>query len=402
MKTWIIAAAALGLAPLAVAQGFGNVTADAPSSIAPFQKTWSPGGYANVADILVLSDGTIAVTGEQGFLQRIAAEMTGAQKQAGALYARFGPGGQSLDSTYFTSASGVLGQFRGVSLSQADNGDVFMTAYEDSSDTIEPVLLRLTQEGEEIWRKKLAGPPNQAPYDFLPTADGGGILFSATRRANPRQKIDRKTWIAKLSANGDIEGQSIFDGTSTGVVKTAEGGYLVAINAEILKLDASGREVSREDFSKRGDRMSVVLLADCPVGAATTSLTLRKGGGFFTDVIGVSASGTETWSHKLDFGYATSISGLACQEDGTVVAVGAYKKSQSSSNLAYIASVAADGSSHTVNTFSRTDDHFLTAVTPLASDFVLAGGRVNERLQKDTGNNHFFTSDAWLMAQPIE
>ena len=401
MKHWLLALSVsfLPLLP-ASAQGFGNVQpgTSAPSFIQPFERTWDPGGFTNVWDIDLLSDGSIGVTGQQGFLSNGVRNFIGGADQSGAFYGRYDANGLPLKFTYFTSAKGVLKKLNGDALAEASNGDVFVAAHEVVGEINQPVLIRVTRDAQEVWRKPLSGPPSQRPYDLYPTGDGGCIFFSYTSYVRAGRTENPQTWVAKISADGEIEGQSIFDGSSSDMAPTSDGGFLLTSGTDLLKLNSSGIEVSRSDLSDGGRRKSIFKLASIGDGGATLAIHFKKKRGFYGELIRFAPDGSEMWATNIDLGHATTVSRVVAASDGTLYVGGTYRKKDGSPNQPYIVRVSPDGSTQTLRLFPGRNETFLTAMLMVEPGIILAGGRTDEKLHMPSGGPTHFTSKGWLTA----
>ena len=400
MKRWLLALSVSFLPILPVsAQGFGNVQGGAtmPSFVQPFERIWDPGGYTKVWDIEVLSDGSIGVTGQQGFLSNGVRNFIGGADQSGAFYGRYDANGLPLKFTYFTSSKGVLEKLNGVALAEASNGDVFVAGYEITGEIYQPVLIRVTRDAQEVWRKPLSGPPSQRPYDLYPTEDGGVILFSYTSYVRTGRTENPQTWVAKISPDGEIEGQSIFAGSSSDMAPTSDGGFLLTSGTELLKLNSSGIEVSRADLSDGGRRKSIFKLASIGDGGATLAIHFKKRG-FYGELIRFAPDGSEMWSTNIDLGHATTVSRVVASSDGTLYVGGSYRKKDGAANQPYIVRVSADGSTQTLRTFPGRNETFISAMEMVDPGIILVGGHTDEGVHIPSGGKTYFTSKGWLTA----
>lgn len=405
MKQWLLALSVSFLPILpASAQGFGNVPTgpSAPSFIQPFDQTWDPGGYANVEDIILLSDGSIGVTGEQGFLSNGVRMFVGANDQSGTYFGRFDANGESLNFANFTSAKGVLEKILGNALVEATNGDVYIGAHERVGDLSQPVLLKVTKEGQQVWRKALAGPSSQQPYALHPTADGGCILFAEKHVYMAGPTPDNQTWVAKISPDGEIEGQSIFDGGSTAMMPTSDGGFMLTSGTQLLKLNSSGIEEFRTDLSGGGKRRSIYQVAAVGDGGVTLATLSKKNRGYLGEVIRFAPDGSELWSHNVDLGHATFMSAVVAGADGTVYVGGNYRKKDGAPNQPFITRISADGQTDSTWIFPGHNESFLETLLLVEPGIILAGGHADEKLHMPSGQKSFMTAKAWLTAVSLD
>lgn len=401
MKRWLLALSVsfLPLAPVS-AQGFGNVQAGptAPSFVQPFERVWNPGGYTKVWDIEVLSDGSIGVTGQQGFLSNAVRNFVGGADQSGAFYGRYDANGLPLKFTYFTSSKGVLEKLNGIALAEASNGDVFVAGYEIVGEIYQPVLIRVTRDAQEVWRKPLSGPASQRPYDVHPTEDGGCILFSSTSYHRAGRTENPQTWVAKISADGEIEGQSIFNGSGSDMAPANDGGFLLTNGTELLKLNASGIETGRSDLSDGGRRRSIFKLASIGDGGATLAMHFGKNRSFYGELIRFAPDGSEMWSTDINLGHATTVSRVVAAADGTLYVGGTFRKKDRSPNEPFVVRVSPDGQTQTLRKFPGRTETFISAMEMVDPGIILVGGHTDEGVHIPSGGKTFFTSKGWLTA----
>ncbi|GEM_PF-2768997 len=116
------------------------------------------------------------------------------------------------------------------------------------------LVLKLNSRGDIEWHRMYGGKEFDEPYDIIQTSGGGYVLVGITNSFG--EKVG-DYWILKLDKNGKSIWQKTFGGEledrATGVVETADGGYLVAgwtrsfgvrkydINAWLVKLSSEGK-----------------------------------------------------------------------------------------------------------------------------------------------------------------
>lgn len=383
----------------ASAQGFGNVTPGQPVlKSTAFERFWNPGGYTNVQGLIRMRDGAIGGVGRQGYLEPALAELLKATRLSGAFFARWDMAGEPLAYANYTAGAGVREHLSGEALAEADDGDVFLAAAERRDTAYQTVLFRLSATGEERWRKALLGPPSQRANHVVATADGGAIVFAATQNVRDRS-FDSTVWIAKVSASGEIEGQSVFPGTSGAACSTGDGGFAFPIGPgpNVLKVDATGKEVWRSPVTGEG-RLSVGSISAVQGGfAVVATIKGERTGAWLSEVIRLDGEGKEMWAHRLSLArgtFAIATHGLA---DGSVAVAGWLRQRDTDPTQGMVVVVSPDGaSSRSLVIAPRNADRQLSSIVSLADGALVVGGRADETVFPRQGGGTYFTARGWL------
>jgi hypothetical protein len=121
------------------------------------------------------------------------------------------------------------------------------------------VLMKVDTGGQVLWTKEFGGSAHDQPWGFVRARDGG--ILVAGGRQGPNWGDDKDLALMKMDSSGNLEwtkyyGTS-FDGEGLAIVKSMEGGYMIAGYREIvfdtefrgwlLKVDEDG-EMEWEQF----------------------------------------------------------------------------------------------------------------------------------------------------------
>jgi len=93
-------------------------------------------------------------------------------------------------------------------------------------------VVKLDGDGEIIWQKAYGGPGQDEALSIQETRDGGYILAGDTGSFSELGARNRKAWVIKLFATGEIEWQKIFEKGSSfllasSILEDQNGGYIV-------------------------------------------------------------------------------------------------------------------------------------------------------------------------------
>ena len=122
----------------------------------------------------------------------------------------------------------------------------------------EIMLLKLDENGREVWTKKFDTPGDDYPFCVQQTADGGFIIVGYTE--SPGKNID--AWLIKTDENGNEIWNKTFGGKGYDkgfwVQQTDDRGYIVAgytssygpgkLNGWVIKTDENGNEIWNKTF----------------------------------------------------------------------------------------------------------------------------------------------------------
>ncbi len=168
----------------------------------------------------------------------------------------------TVDLQYLITGSSIQSK----SLSQAANGQQQNNGYDFH-------LVKLNQQGEEVWEKYFAGKNHDYLSASLSTQDGGFVLAGTTYSGKGLDKKDDSKggsdiWLIRINEFGDELWQKTIGSTSDeearAVIQTTDLGFFVAGNTQnsaqgygskdvlIVKLDKNGKELSQLILGGKG------------------------------------------------------------------------------------------------------------------------------------------------------
>ena len=155
-----------------------------------------------------------------------------------------GIGGDYGYEIYLTPDGGYLV----AGTSSSNDGDV--TGHHGVSTSPDIWLAKLNNSGELIWQKSLGGNGGEVINDLIFTDDGGYIFAGRTHSVNSGDVVGGHSifsddiWIVKTDSTGNIIWQKVYGGTEDEIayamLETADGGFIVAGQANSTDFDVSG------------------------------------------------------------------------------------------------------------------------------------------------------------------
>ena len=198
-------------------------------------------------------DGTIIVTGALG-VPNILTEFQG-RKQATHLYfGRFDGSGNKVRGGSYKPPGGLLETFSGAAIVEMTGGDFLIGGNAPQADLNQPALMRVKLDASEVWKKPLNAPASQEIYKIIPFGKQY-IVFATTLRLPGYRELPRQTRVALVDDDGNIVGQSLFDGASTDAAVAPGGEFFIVFHGAIARMSEAGQGISRTKIDWPGFRM---------------------------------------------------------------------------------------------------------------------------------------------------
>lgn len=244
-------------APALAQQRFGNMRENPPGAapILPFERYFEAGDYAALEDIAVALDGSYFVTGIQG-MSRYVSHAGRDERSRHMYFGHIDTAGNLLRGNNVGPPQGAIALFDGESLVEMSSGDVLIGGNAPMNGLNLPILTRMSPDGRVVWQKILASPPSQEIYKVV-RFSGQYLVFARTAVSPDYQKLPRKTWLALVDDDGNIAGQSLFEGASHDAAAAPGGGFIISLPDYLVRINEAGEEVSRTPVSWPGFRMVV-------------------------------------------------------------------------------------------------------------------------------------------------
>jgi hypothetical protein len=252
--------------------------------------------------------------------------------------------------------------------------------------TADGLLLRVTGQGEVLWRKVFGTTGLDLLFSCLPDGPDGFVCvgFKAPTGDPGMKAMDG--WILRINADGILTWEYTYGGTGedrlTGIRKTREGWMAVGhretngkIQAWVLRIDAKGKELNSwtYDSSLPTKGLDVLPLADGGFVFAGGEGEQRETSDGF--VIRIDAKGHKVWSH--------SISGPGFQvgyhlqpfPDGSFLVIGYGGTEKTKDHEAYVLRITAEGKVRYHKTFGGPTHDRATNGLILQNDSLIVVGQ---------------------------
>jgi hypothetical protein len=258
-------------------------------------------------------------------------------------------------------------------------------------------LVKLNQQGEEVWEKYFAGKNHDYLSASLSTQDGGFLLAGTTYSGKGLDKKEDSKggsdiWLIRINEFGDELWQKTIGSTSDeearAVIQTTDLGFFVAGNVQnspqgygskdvlIVKLDKNGKEISQLILGGKGldevEKMIPTKDGGVLLGVYSRSSEFRDSGS------GVSDSGTSTTTSNPVSRYPKSTNNFG---------EGDY----------WIIKLNKDGKVEWEKNYGGTGDDHLRTLAMTTSGFIIGGESRSERSGNKTVGVEEGT-DLWLIS----
>jgi predicted secreted protein len=200
-------------------------------------------------------------------------------------------------------------------------------------------VIKLDEQGKKVWDKTYGGSGADLALPLIQTTDGGYVVAGRTESKGSGGK---DFWIIKL----DEQGNEVWDRTyggggndeATSFIQTTDGGYAVAgsttskgagnLDFWVIKLDNQGNRVWDKTYGGSGDDAAWLLIQTTDGGYAVAGGTYSKGaGGADFWVIKLDKQGNEIWDRTYGgSGLDVATSLIQTTDGGYAVAGGTYSK----------------------------------------------------------------------------
>ena len=169
----------------------------------------------------------------------------------------------------WSQSYGSVGSYRGSSLLHTDDGGYLIFGYSNSTHPYDLYLVKTNESGQELWSQKYDC------FDFVSvqkTDDGGYIIVGNQRDQCNNEGDDSNISLIKISQNGQELWRTMLGGTCEdyggGIQITDDGGYLIVgetgicymssgtsgdSDVYLIKTDGNGQELWSQTFGDSGD-----------------------------------------------------------------------------------------------------------------------------------------------------
>lgn len=196
-------------------------------------------------------------------------------------------------------------------------------------------IVKIDASGNIEWEQNYGSTISETLTGIVQTADGGYMLGGSTVGGN------NDYWMIKIDANGNIEWDQYYGGYAEGLeafIQTNDGGYLLsgwvivngnynALNGWIVKIDANGNIEWDQVYggSGRDYLYSVVQLDDGSyllTGSSNSTDFMGHIGNYDALLIKIDANGNIEWSEKYGGTNTDIFRGIVIDANGDFVAAG--------------------------------------------------------------------------------
>ncbi|TEB16737.1 hypothetical protein Psfp_01138 [Pelotomaculum sp. FP] len=197
-------------------------------------------------------------------------------------------------------------------------------------------VVRTDEKGEMIWEKEFGGERCDYVWSVQQTKDGGFIIAGGTESCGAGIY---DVYLIKLDLNGNEIWEKTYGGAGSdcgyAVLQLADGGYLVAGNAEsfgagnpdlyLLKTDGDGKMLWQKTYGGKGSDYGWSLVKAGDGGfliAGEKEITGDRGGGFAAVLIKVDPDGNELWENTYGNNSVSSFYSVSQAKDGGYILTG--------------------------------------------------------------------------------
>jgi len=261
-------------------------------------------------------------------------------------------------------------------------------------------LVKLNQQGEEVWEKYFAGKNHDYLSASLSTQDGGFVLAGTSYSGKGLDKKDDSKggsdiWLIRINEFGDELWQKTIGSTSDeearAVIQSTDLGFFVAGNVQNSAQGYGSKDVLVVKLDKNGKELSQLILGGKGLDEVEKMIPTKDGG----VLLGVYSRSSEV----RDFGTGSSseVRGLS---SGTTTPnpVSRYPKSTNNQGEGdyWIIKLSKDGKVEWEKNYGGTGDDHLRTMAMTTSGFIIGGESRSERSGNKTVGVEEGT-DLWLI-----
>ncbi|WP_144283503.1 T9SS type A sorting domain-containing protein [Chryseobacterium echinoideorum] len=246
-------------------------------------------------------------------------------------------------------------------------------------------LVKLNQQGEQVWEKYFAGNNHDYIQSTISTQDGGFAVVGTTfSTAGPDKKDNSKggsdIWLIRLNEFGDELWQKTIgtaqDEEAKAIIQTTDFGFLVAGSVKNSPKGFGSKDVTVIKLDKNGKEISQIILGGKGLDEVEKMIPTPDGGA----LLGVySRSGSVAGSQKLDAGSVVKQTENFGEGDYWVIKLN------------------KDGKIEWEKDFGGKGDDHLTTLAFTSSGYIIGGSSRSERSGNKTVGIEEGT-DVWLIS----
>ncbi len=234
-----------------------------------------------------------------------------------------------------------------------DDGFIIAGATDDERGGGQGLVLKITKSGETEWYRSYGGTQEDALISIKQTTEGGYIAAGWTLSLNLGNK---SAWIVKLSSDGQLEWERIYDGMSDDsaccILENEDSGYTILGNTAsygaggsdiwIMQVDHQGDMLWQKTYGGAADDIAHSIIRNIDntfmVAGETYSATQEESDSLIFKIDG---SGFIEWQKVFQGPGSDHISSIQTTSDGGLIAAGACEKDENSDCL--ILKISPDG-----------------------------------------------------------
>lgn len=257
-------------------------------------------------------------------------------------------------------------------------------------------LMKLSQDGREIWRRFLGSSDHDWANDLIETREGNFVVVGYSR--DPREGHNN-AWVFMVDPQGRVKWSRTFGGDkgdeARSVIQTLDGGLAIVgfshsfgigkSDIWLLKLDAEGNEQWQETYGgKEADRGNC--LVETPEGDLILAGYTQSFGSGQADllVLKVDAQGKGIWKENYGGKNNEAAESMALTRDGHLVLAGWTNSVRSGSTDGLVMELDGQGKKIWSRTFGGVHTDMFFDLTPsFDGHFYLAGASATESQNAD-------------------
>ncbi|WBV60644.1 T9SS type A sorting domain-containing protein [Chryseobacterium camelliae] len=255
-------------------------------------------------------------------------------------------------------------------------------------------LVKLNQQGEEVWEKYFSGKNHDYLSASLSTQDGGFLLAGTSYSGKGLDKKDDSKggsdmWLIRINEFGDELWQKTIgtasDEEARAVIQTTDLGFFVAGNVQNSAKGYGSKDVLITKLDKNGKELSQIILGGKGLDEVEKMIPTRDGG----ILLGMYSRSSEVRDSGADSGSGTT----------TTNPVSRYPKSTNNYGEGdyWIIKLNKDGKVEWEKNYGGTGDDHLRTMAMTTSGFILGGESRSERSgNKSVGIEE--GTDLWLIS----
>ncbi|KYH04742.1 secretion protein [Chryseobacterium cucumeris] len=296
----------------------------------------------------------------------------------------------TIDQQYLITGSSIQSNKQQASGSKPNNGYDFH-------------LLKLNQQGQEVWEKYFSGQNHDYLSATVTTQDGGFLLAGTSYSGKGLDKKDDSKggsdiWLIRINEFGDELWQktlgSSSDEEARAVIQTTDLGFFVAGNVQNSAKGYGSKDVWITKLDKNGKELSQLILGGKGLDEVEKMIPTRDGGallGIYSRSSEVRVSGSEKDSGMRDAGSASKIQNPNPES----------RNSKQTENFGegdyWIVKLDKNGKVEWEKNFGGKGDDHLRTLALTSTGFIIGGESRSERSGNKTVGIEEGT-DLWLIA----